>query len=93
MYVVAVWFEVKLPDVEAFHALLLENRAASLTEAGCRRFDLCASTNRTHWLLYELYDDDAAFAAHLAAPHFATFDEQSRPMITMKRVETFQWAH
>ena len=24
-------------------------------------------------VLYEIYDDDAAFAAHLRTPHFATF--------------------
>jgi autoinducer 2-degrading protein len=93
MYVVVVSCEVRTEDLETFHRLLLENRAASLAEPGCRRFDVCVSADPTRYLLYELYDDAAGFEAHLAAPHFATFDALSRPMLTGKRVEIFAWAH
>ena len=41
-------------------------------EPGCLRFDVCSVEGDEHrFVLYELYADAAAFAAHKAAPHFA----------------------
>jgi (4S)-4-hydroxy-5-phosphonooxypentane-2,3-dione isomerase len=49
--------------------------AASLErEPGCLRFDVCVDQgdpNRV--LLYEVYEDEAAFAAHGETPHFAVW--------------------
>jgi (4S)-4-hydroxy-5-phosphonooxypentane-2,3-dione isomerase len=49
------------------------NAAASLRdEPGCRRFDVATSSEDPDAvLLYESYDDDSAFDAHLASAHFA----------------------
>ena len=43
-------------------------------------------------LLYELYDDEAAFRAHLATPHFLQFNEQTAPWVASKSVATYQRA-
>lgn len=43
-------------------------------EPGCLQFDVCIDTadpNRV--LLYEVYEDQAAFDAHGKTPHFATW--------------------
>ena len=41
-------------------------------EPGCRRFDVVEPPGEAdRILLYEIYDDRAAFEAHLKTPHFA----------------------
>jgi len=37
-------------------------------------------------VLYEIYDDPAAFEAHKRTPHFATFDRESGPLVAAKAV-------
>ena len=75
-------------DREAFMRLMTPNAAASLRdEPGCHQFDVCLdSTDDSRIFLYEVYEDDAAFAAHLASPHYAAFDTQSAGMILRKDV-------
>jgi quinol monooxygenase YgiN len=53
----------------------VRSRSANATatrerEPGCRQFDVCTSADDGLVFLYEVYDDRAAFDAHLAAPHF-----------------------
>ena len=36
--------------------------------------------------LYEVYDDRAAFDAHLSTPHFKSFDAATAGMIRSKKV-------
>lgn len=71
-----------------FMPLLRANAAASLAlEPGCLQFDVCVDpAERTKILLYEIYVDDAAFAAHLASAHYRAFDEASQAMIARKAV-------
>src|SRR5687767_12556590 len=62
------------PDRRAeFLAGIAANAEASVRdEPGCLRFDICSiDSDENRFLLYELYTDAAAFAAHKAAPHFA----------------------
>jgi autoinducer 2-degrading protein len=37
-------------------------------------------------ILYEIYDDAAAFDAHLKTPHFASFDAASAPLVAGRTV-------
>lgn len=86
-YVIIVEFQVKPGAMERFMPLILENAAHSLRdEPGCRRFDVLTGEDG-RVILYEIYDDEAAFQAHLRAPHFHRFDEASRPLVAGKRVE------
>ena len=60
---------------------------ATQDEPGCRRFDVCLDPDRPESvLLYEVYDDEAAFEAHRASPHFAAYDAASPALIRDKRV-------
>ena len=72
MYVLVVNFVVKPEHVREFTAAIRENaRASRETEPGCRQFDVCvAPEDPAKIVLYEVYDDRAAFVAHLKTPHF-----------------------
>jgi len=41
-------------------------------------------------VLYEIYDDRAAFAAHLKTPHFAEFDAATRSLVAEKSVAEYR---
>jgi len=92
MYVVTVEFLVKPGRVEAFRPAMLENARASLAnEAGCRQFDVSFDADDPgKCFLYEVYDDPAAFEAHLAMGHFRSFDSYVAPMLDSKVVKTFE---
>lgn len=78
-------------DREGFMRLMTQNAAASLRdEPGCCQFDICVDrADASKLFLYEVYEDDAAFAAHLASPHYKEFDAQSAGMISHKDVRRF----
>lgn len=77
-------------DAAAFMPLMSENARASLkTEPGCRRFDVLRGDDPSRIVLYEVYDDRAAFDAHLASDHYADFDARTKDMIRSKQVETY----
>jgi quinol monooxygenase YgiN len=62
-------------------------------EVACRQFDVCRNPqNPREFFLYEIYDDEAAFAAHLKTPHFVTFDADTRTWIAEKVVEKWERA-
>jgi quinol monooxygenase YgiN len=71
-----------------FRRLIDANAQASVAdEPGCRRFDVLAHRrDADRILLYEIYDDRAAFDAHLKTPHFAVFDRDSAPLVADKTV-------
>lgn len=78
-------------DPEGFMRLMTQNAAASLRdEPGCHQFDICVdSADDGKLFLYEVYEDDTAFSAHLASPHYRAFDAQSAGMILRKDVRRF----
>jgi autoinducer 2-degrading protein len=92
MYVVTVEFAVKPASITTFRSAMLKNAKASLDdEPGCRQFDVCFSTNDLNvCFLYEVYDDHAAFDAHLAMAHFKSFDAEVAPMLDGKVVKIFE---
>jgi len=92
MYVVTVEFVVKPDAVAAFRPAMLKNAKASLEdEPGCWQIDVCFSQDDPGaCFLYEVYDDRAAFDAHLAMPHFKSFDAEVAPMLASKVVKTYE---
>ena len=92
MYVVIVDFHIKPERLAEFMPLMVENaRASRETEPGCRQFDVCVDpADKTRVFLYELYDDRAAFDAHLATAHFKRFDAAVAPMLASKAVRTLK---
>lgn len=67
--------KVRADAVAPFRARLARHAATSLAaEPGCLRFDLFQERTRPElFLLVEHYADDAALAAHRAAPHYLAF--------------------
>jgi len=94
MYVITVEFTIHPDHLAAFMPLMLENaRISRETEPGCRRFDVCRDPAQPeHVFLYELYDDRAAFDAHLAAAHFKVFDGAVKAMVASKAVHAYELA-
>ena len=88
-YVVIAEFEVSSAQREEFLELCRYDSACSVRdEPGCRQFDaLTIDEAPEAVVLYEVYDDKAAFDAHLATPHYATFAEGvTRLGVTQKQV-------
>lgn len=86
MFVVAVDITVKPGRMDAFLPIMQANAKASREgEAGCQRFDICVAEDQPDRVfLYEVYDDAAAFAAHKATDHFATFERDGGPLMAAK---------
>lgn len=95
MHVITVDFTIHAQQLAAFMPLMLENaRVSRQTEPGCRRFDVCRDPARPERVfLYEIYDDRAAFDAHLAAPHFKAFDTAVKAMVASKAAHAYELAN
>ena len=72
---VLVEFLVNPPFVAQFRDLIAANAKASLElEAGCKRFDVLLDPREPRrFVLYEIYEDEAAFDEHLASSHYLSF--------------------
>ena len=90
-YVVMVDFRLKAGTFDRFRKLIVENARASVRdEPGCRQFDVVTPDGGAdRVVLYEIYDDRAAFDAHLKTSHFAVFNEQSAPLVAEKAVAEY----
>jgi (4S)-4-hydroxy-5-phosphonooxypentane-2,3-dione isomerase len=73
MFSLMVQMDVRTGRRAEFLAGMAANAEASVRdEPGCLRFDICSvDSDENRFVLYELYTDADAFAAHKAAPHFA----------------------
>jgi quinol monooxygenase YgiN len=91
-FVLVVEFEVKPESVDRFHSLIAENARKSVAnEPGCRQFDVMrAQDQENRILLYEVYDDQAAFEAHGKMPHVADFFREAKPMITEQKARRLE---
>lgn len=88
LHALIVEFRIQPPHIEAFAAAIADNaRASRETEPGCRQFDVCRDPDDPAlFFLYELYDDAAAIAAHLRAPHFLQMDAMTSTWVAGKTV-------
>jgi autoinducer 2-degrading protein len=86
MFVVWVDIEVKPEHVAAFIAATRDNHLGTVQEPGNRRFDVLRLHDRpTHFRLYEVYVDEAAFAAHQETAHYRRWRESVEPFMAVKR--------
>jgi quinol monooxygenase YgiN len=87
-FIVWVEFHLKPDQLEAFMVLVRRNATTSLsTEPGCRRFDvLQPNDGSARVCLYEIYDSEQAFKAHLATQNYLDFNEAATPLVLDKRV-------
>jgi (4S)-4-hydroxy-5-phosphonooxypentane-2,3-dione isomerase len=90
-FVITVDFTVKPGAMAAFRKLIDRNaRDSCADEPGCRRFDVLVPTEPGDKVL--LYDDRAAFDAHLSSPHFEVFNRESAGFVISKKVIEYNLA-
>ena len=86
----ALWveFEIKPGAMPAFMAAARNDATGSTAhEPGCRRFDVLADPVRPDRVcFYEVYDDEAAFEAHRAMPHFKAYLIATEALVASKTV-------
>jgi len=71
MYVVIVEVHVLAERVAQFLRLTRENHEGTRAEPGNRRFDVLEQNDDpTRFVLYEVYEDETAFAAHQKTAHY-----------------------
>jgi len=87
-YIILVDFLLKPGSKAQFRrAIDVNARASCKTEKGCRRFDVVEPRDEPDRIvLYEIYDDRAAFEEHLKTPHLARFEAASTALVTKKTV-------
>lgn len=87
-FVIIVDFHLNPGARDAFRPLMDANARASVREEpGCRRFDVVEPEGEPdRILLYEIYEDEAAFDAHCRTPHFLAFDADSASLVKHKKV-------
>ena len=92
MQVVVVFLEAERGREAELRAALRVHAAACLeNESGCRRYDISVDPlEGDSFLLYQVYDDEAAYLAHRELPHYADFRILADPWVRTRRVLTYE---
>ena len=92
MLVVLVQVTVRQELLAEFERAILTNADSARTrEPGCVRFDVCQQEDDpTRWMFYEVYRDAAAFEAHRASPHFATYQLVADRAVASKMLTRYE---
>jgi len=81
-FVLQVAIRIKPENVDAFMKKLDENARNARKEAGCKQFEVLVDPNdRTKIMLYEVYNDEAAFETHQQTPHFKKYVAEAVPLL------------
>ncbi len=90
MLCMAVFYTVGEGQEDAAADLLRQAQAASLTEPGCVNYQVSQDVdNPRRFLLYEVYDDQAALDAHKETPHYLdVVAARVKPMVVDRQVVT-----
>ena len=92
MLVVVVFLEAARERQDDLRAALVDYAQTCLErEPGCRRYDICMDpVEGASFLLYQVYDDEAAYLAHRELPHYAEFRTLADPWTRSRRVLTYE---
>jgi autoinducer 2-degrading protein len=86
MFIVHVHVHVKPESVEAFKQASLENAHNSVKEPGVARFDVIQQLDSpAHFILVEVYRDQAASAQHKETAHYKTWRDAVEGMMAEPR--------
>lgn len=90
-FVVIAEFQVKPGKLAAFLDAARDDAKHSVAdEPGCRQFDvICPQGSDDTVVFFEVYDNRAAFDAHLETPHLGRFREAFPPLIVEERPVRF----
>ena len=81
-FVLQVQIRIKPENVDAFMKKLDENARAARTEKGCRQFEVLVDPNdKTRIMLYEVYNDEAAFEEHQKGAAFKKYVAEAVPLL------------
>jgi quinol monooxygenase YgiN len=70
---------------------LEDARHSMANEPGCQQFDVdVAAGGSPTAIFYEVYDDRAAFEAHLQTPHFFRWRDATQAWVTGSRISYLQ---
>lgn len=91
MFAITVTFTIRAGQVDFFLPLVHQNaRTAMSAEPGCIQFDVCYDKARPNMVfLYEVYDSEASFQAHLASDHYAKFQTAVGDMVSHKDIHSY----
>ncbi len=86
MLIVHVHVHVNSESVGAFIEATIENARNSIREPGIARFDFVQQTDDpTHFVLVEVYRDEAATKAHKETAHYAKWRDRVASMMNEPR--------
>jgi autoinducer 2-degrading protein len=86
MLIIHVHVRVKPELTEAFQAATIKNAQASLQEPGIARFDVIQQLDDpSHFILVEVYRNEAATKAHKETSHYAAWRDTVAPMMAEPR--------
>ena len=89
-FVLVVSIKIKPENVERWMRMALENAREARKEPGCRQFEVLVDPkDRTKVLLFEIYDDEKAFEAHQATPHFKKYLAEAVPLLASRERHVF----
>jgi quinol monooxygenase YgiN len=94
-FVIIAEFEVRPGKLEQFleHAEV-DSRHSVADEPGCRQFTVTVDREQPdRVVLFEVYDDEAAFEAHLETPHLKAFRAGIEPLIVSRHVRRLTRVH
>ena len=90
LYINSVDLDIVPAELDKFMAAIKENGAACVKEPGCREFNAAVSQkDPNHVLLFEVYDNAAALAAHRATDHFKKYMAVTGNMVAKREVRAF----
>jgi quinol monooxygenase YgiN len=81
-FVLQVSIRIKPENVDAFMQKLNDNARNARKEPGCKQFEVLVDPNdRAKIMLYEVYNDEAAFETHQQTPHFKKYVAEAVPLL------------
>ena len=90
LHVLVVEYDIVPAEIDKYLNAVKELGAASVKEPGFRQlFITTAQKDPNHVLLFELWDNAAAHAAHVKTDHFTKYQETTGNMIARRDVRTF----
>ncbi len=93
-FVIVAEFEVRPEGLERFLELAKADAGQSVAkEPGCQQFDVTVDRVANRVLLYEVYDDEAAFDAHLETPHLEAFRAGIEALVVNRNVRRLTRVH
>jgi quinol monooxygenase YgiN len=81
-FVLQVSIRIKPDNVDAFMQKLNDNARNARKEPGCKQFEVLVDPkDGTKIMLYEVYNDEAAFETHQQTPHFKKYVAEAVPLL------------